>query len=104
MTLFPVGLGHYLTLSAVLFVLGVLTVIIRRNLLIILMGIELMLNAGNIAILAFSKFHNNMSGHVYVLLIMTVAAAEVAVGLAILISLFRTRKTVNADEATYLRW
>ncbi len=104
MSLFPVGLQHYLALSVILFALGILTVILRRNLLIILMGIELMLNAGNVAILAFSKFNAAMSGQVYVLLTMTVAAAEAAVGLAILIALFRTRKTVNADEATYLRW
>lgn len=104
MNFFPVGLPHYIALSAILFTLGVLTVIIRRNLIVILMGIELMLNAGNLAILAFSRYWNDMTGHVYVLLIMTVAAAEVAVGLAILIALFRTRKTINADEASYLRW
>lgn len=104
MTFFPVGLTHYLALSAILFTIGVLTVIIRRNLIVILMGIELMLNAGNLTLLAFCRFQGNMSGHIYVLLIMTVAAAEAAVGLAILIALFRTRKTINADEVTYLRW
>lgn len=104
MNFFPVGLAHYLALSAVLFSFGVLVVILRRNLIVILMGIELMLNAGNLAILAFSRQFGDMTGHVYVLLIMTVAAAEVAVGLAILIALFRTRKTINADEASYLRW
>lgn len=87
-----------------LFTIGVLTVIVRRNLIVILMGIELMLNAGNLAILAFSRLHVSMTGHIYVLLIMTVAAAEVAVGLGILIALFRTRKTVNADEVSFLRW
>lgn len=87
-----------------LFTIGVLTVIVRRNLIVILMGIELMLNAGNLAILAFSRLHGSMTGHIYVLLIMTVAAAEVAVGLGILIALFRTRKTVNADEVSFLRW
>ncbi len=102
--IFPVGLTQYLLLSASLFTIGVLTVILRRNLLVIFMGVELMLNAGNLAILSFSRFGAGPSGHVYVLLIMTVAAAEVAVGLAIVIALFRTRKTVNADEATYLRW
>lgn len=104
MNLFPVGLTHYLATSAALFTMGVLTVILRRNLLVMLMGIELMLNAGNLAILSFSRFQGGMAGHVYVLLIMTVAAAEVAVGLAILIALFRARKTVNADEASFLRW
>lgn len=104
MNLFPVGLAHYLGLTAALFTLGVLTVIVRRNLIVILMGIELMLNAGNLAILAFSRFHGHMAGHVYVLLIMTVAAAEVAVGLGILIALFRARKTVNVDEVSFLRW
>lgn len=104
MTLFPVGLTHYLATGAVLFTLGVTVVILRRNLIVIFMGIELMLNAGNLTLMAFSRYTAGMSGHVYVLLIMTVAAAEVAVGLAILIALFRTRKTVNADEASYLRW
>ena len=104
MTLFPVGLTHYLAVSAILFSMGVLTVILRRNLLVIFMGIELMLNAANLAFLAFSRYMGDMSGHVYVLLIMTVAAAEVAVGLAILIALFRVRKTVNVDEVSYLRW
>ena len=104
MNFFPVGLTHYIALSAILFSFGVLIVILRRNLIVILMGIELMLNAGNLAILAFSRNFGDMTGHVYVLLIMTVAAAEVAVGRAILIVLFRTRKTINADEASYLRW
>lgn len=104
MNLFPVSLGHYIAASAALFTIGVLTVIIRRNLIVVLMGIELMLNAGNLAFLAFSHYFVSMEGHVYVLLIMTVAAAEVAVGLAILIALFRTRKTINADEVTFLRW
>lgn len=105
MKFFPVGLDHYLALSGVLFTMGVLVVIVRRNLIVILMGIELMLNSGNLAMLAFSRFSGNgMAGHVYVLLTMTVAAAEVAVGLAILIALFRTRKTINADEASFLRW
>ncbi|OGH60901.1 MAG: NADH-quinone oxidoreductase subunit K [Candidatus Lindowbacteria bacterium RIFCSPLOWO2_12_FULL_62_27] len=104
MNFFPVGQTHFLATSAFLFTLGVLTVVVRRNLIVILMGVELMLNAGNLAIVAFSRFSGHPAGHVYVLLIMTVAAAEVAVGLGILIALFRTRKTINADEATYLRW
>ncbi|MBI4179430.1 NADH-quinone oxidoreductase subunit NuoK [bacterium] len=104
MTFFPVGLSHYLCLSGVLFTIGVLVVILRRNLIVIFMGIELMLNAANLSIVAFSRHLEDMSGHVFVLLIMTVAAAEVAVGLAILIALFRTRRTINADEVSYLRW
>lgn len=99
-----VGLPHYLALSATLFSIGVVTVILRRNLLVILMGVELMLNGANVAGAAFAKFGGTPGGHVYVLMVMTVAAAEVAVGLAILIVLFRARKSIDADDASMLRW
>jgi len=85
-------------LGAVLFSIGAVGVFTQRNALIIYMCIELMLNAVNLTIIAFSRFLNNMDGHVFVFMIMTVAAAEAAVGLAIIISLFRNKATVNVDE------
>lgn len=93
-----VSLNSYLTLSAILFSIGAVGVFTRRNVLIIYMCIELMLNAVNLTFLTFSKFLNDMNGHVFVFMIMTVAAAEAAVGLAIIISLFRNKATVYVDE------
>jgi len=85
-------------LGAALFSIGAVGVFTQRNALIIYMCIELMLNAVNLTIIAFSRFLNNMDGHVFVFMIMTVAAAEAAVGLAIIISLFRNKATVNVDD------
>ncbi len=85
-------------LGAVLFSIGAVGVFTQRNALIIYMCIELMLNAVNLTIIAFSRFLNNMDGHVFVFMIMTVAAAEAAVGLAIIISLFRNKATVDVDD------
>jgi NADH-quinone oxidoreductase subunit K len=93
-----VSLNSYLVLGAVLFSIGAVGVFTQRNALIIYMCIELMLNAVNLTIIAFSRFLNNMDGHVFVFMIMTVAAAEAAVGLAIIISLFRNKETVNVDD------
>jgi NADH-quinone oxidoreductase subunit K len=93
-----VSLNAYLVLGAVLFSIGAVGVFTQRNALIIYMCIELMLNAVNLTIIAFSRFLNNMDGHVFVFMIMTVAAAEAAVGLAIIISLFRNKATVNVDN------
>ena len=93
-----VSLNSYLMLGAVLFSIGAVGVFTQRNALIIYMCIELMLNAVNLTIIAFSRFLNNMDGHVFVFMIMTVAAAEAAVGLAIIISLFRNKATVNVDD------
>ena len=83
------GLHHYLIVSALLFSLGLLGVVARRNLFVIFMGLELMLNAANLALVAFSRYHNNLNGQVMVFFIITVAAAEVAVGLALLVALYR---------------
>jgi NADH-quinone oxidoreductase subunit K len=94
---------QYLILSAAMFSIGAYGVLARRNLLIILMSIELMLNGVNIALVAFARMHGQASGQVFVLMVMAVAAAEVAIGLAILIALFRTRKTVDAGEITSLK-
>ncbi|MCX5881766.1 MAG: NADH-quinone oxidoreductase subunit NuoK [Deltaproteobacteria bacterium] len=93
-----VSLNSYLILGAILFSIGAVGVFTRRNVLIIYMCIELMLNAVNLTFIAFSKFLNDMNGHVFVFMIMTVAAAEAAVGLAIIISLFRNKATIYVDD------
>ncbi len=94
---------NYLALSAVLFSIGVIGVLTRRNVIVIYMSIELMLNAVNLTFVAFSKFHGDMGGHVFMFMVMTVAAAEAAVGLAIIIALFRNRESVNVDEVNLLK-
>ena len=94
---------YYLTLSFVLFLIGTGGVLLRRNALIVLMGIELQLNAGNLAMLAFSRGLGDQKGHVFAFLIIALAAAEAAVGLAILVGLFRSRQTINLDEASLMK-
>lgn len=98
-----VGLEHYLVVSAILFCLGLLGVIVRRNLLVIYMGLELMLNAANLALVAFSRFNNNLDGQVFVFFIITVAAAEVAVGLALIVALYRKRQTAHVEDLTMMK-
>ena len=98
-----VPLSYYLTLSAMLFVIGVVGVLIRKNIIIILLSIELMLNAANINFVAFSHYLQDITGQVFVFFVMTVAAAEVAVGLAIIVNLFRLRETVFVDEVNLLK-
>ena len=98
-----VGLEHYLVVSAVLFSLGLLGVVTRRNILVIYMSLELMLNAANLALVAFSRFNNNLDGQVMVFFIITVAAAEVAVGLALIVALFRRRQTTHVEDLTMLK-
>lgn len=98
-----VGLEHYLTVSALLFALGLTGVIIRRNLLVIYMSIELMLNAANLAFVAMSRFTNNLDGQVMVFFIITVAAAEVAVGLALIVALYRKRQTAHVEDLTSMK-
>ena len=98
-----VGLHHYLFVSFMLFSLGLLGVIMRRNLFVIYMSLELMLNAANLALVAFSRFNNKLDGQVVVFFIITVAAAEVAVGLAIIVQLFRKRQTVQVDQLDALK-
>jgi NADH-quinone oxidoreductase subunit K len=99
-----VSLSSYLILSAVLFSIGVVGFLIRRNTIVIFMSVELMLNAANLAFVAFSRFLNSMDGQVVVVFVMSVAAAEAAVGLAIILAVYRTKKTVNADEMNLMRW
>ena len=98
-----VGLEHYLIVSALLFSLGLLGVIVRRNLLVIYMSLELMLNAANLALVAFSHFRDNLDGQVMVFFIITVAAAEVAVGLALIVALYRKRQTAHVEDLTSLK-
>jgi NADH-quinone oxidoreductase subunit K len=91
-------------LSAILFVLGTLGALTRRNLIVILMSIELMLNAVNLALVAYARQWGDLAGHVFVLMVIVVAAAEVAVGLGIVISMFRNRDSVDIDEVSLLKW
>lgn len=98
-----VGLNEYLYLSAVLFAIGFFGVLLRKNTLIIYMCLELMLVASTVALVAFSRFNGTMDGNVFVFFILTVAAAEVAVGLAIIVALFRRRQTVQVDELNALK-
>jgi NADH-quinone oxidoreductase subunit K len=99
-----VGLEHYLVVSVALFSLGLLGVLVRRNLLVIYMSLELMLNAANLALVAFSRSNNNLDGQVMVFFIITVAAAEVAVGLALIVALYRKRQTAHVEDLAALKY
>ncbi len=98
------SLEAYLVLSAILFTIGVVGVLTRRNAIIVFMCIELMLNSVNLSLIAYAAFLGDITGQVLVFFVMAVAAAEAAVGLAIVIALFRTRQTVNIDEINILKW
>jgi NADH-quinone oxidoreductase subunit K len=98
-----IGLAHYLVVSAMLFALGLAGVIVRRNLLVIYMSLELMLNAANLALVAFSRFTNNLDGQVFVFFVITVAAAEVSVGLALIVAVYRKRQTVHVEDLRTLK-
>ena len=95
---------HYLALAAALFTIGIIGVLTRRNIIIIFMSLELILNAVNINLIAFARHWGSVDGHIFAIFIITVAAAEAAVGLGILIAFFRNRDTVNADEIDLLKW
>ncbi|MBI4489642.1 MAG: NADH-quinone oxidoreductase subunit NuoK [Deltaproteobacteria bacterium] len=99
-----VPLNYYLVLSTIIFAIGVTGVVIRRNIIVILMSIELMLNAVNLTFVAFSRSIGSMDGQVIVFFVMTVAAAEAVVGLAIVISVFRHRQTLDPQEMQLLKW
>ncbi|MEO6667650.1 MAG: NADH-quinone oxidoreductase subunit NuoK [Nitrospiria bacterium] len=99
-----VPLSYYLTLSAILFGIGIVGVLIRKNIIIILLSIELMLNAANINFVAFSHYLQDITGQVFVFFVMTVAAAEVAIGLAIIIALYRNRSTINVEDISLMKW
>ena len=100
----PVPLEHVIGLSAILFAIGTVGALTRRNLIVILMSIELMLNAVNLAFVGFSRAWASVEGHIFVLMVIVVAAAEVAVGLGIVISLFRNRESVNVEDVSLLKW
>jgi NADH-quinone oxidoreductase subunit K len=99
-----VPLSGYLILSAILFSIGVVGFLLRRNAIVLFMSIELMLNAANLAFVAFSRFLHSMDGQIFVFFVMSVAAAEAAVGLAIIMAVFRTKETVNVDEVNLMKW
>jgi len=96
--------SYYLILSAILFTLGVVGVLIRRNALVIFMSVEMMLNAVNLTLITYSRFLGNIDGQIFVLLVMAVAAAEVAVGLAITVAFVRHKDTTDVDEMNSLKW
>ena len=98
-----ISLEHYLVVSIVLFCLGLLGVIIRRNLSVMYMGLELMLNADNLALVSFSHFRDNLDGQIMVFFVITVAAAEVAVGLALIVALYRKRQTTDVTDLTSMK-
>jgi NADH-quinone oxidoreductase subunit K len=100
----PVTTIHYLILGAALLLIGTVGVLTRRNIVIILMSIELILNAVNVNLIAFSRHVGNFEGQIFAIFIITIAVAEAAIGLGILIALFRNKETVHADEIDLLKW
>jgi NADH-quinone oxidoreductase subunit K len=99
----PINLQDYLVVSVLLFCVGLLGVIVRRNILVIYMSLELMLNAANLALAAFSRFNNNLDGQVIVVFVITVAAAEVALGLALIVALYRRRQTTHVEDLASMK-
>ncbi len=97
-----VPLEHVIILSIIIFSIGIMGVLLRKNAIIIFMSIELMLNAVNLSLVGFSRYYNSVDGQVFVFLVMTLAAAEVAVGLAIIVALFRNKQTIKIDEMNIL--
>jgi len=95
--------NYYIALSALLFTIGVVGVLTRRNAIIIFMSVELMLNSANLAFVAFARQFASLDGQIFVFFVMTVAAAEVAVGLALIVAIFRTKKSINVDEVNTLK-
>ncbi len=98
-----VPINYYIILSAILFTLGAVGVLIRRNALIIFMSVELMLNAANLAIVAFSSVLNSFSGQIFVFFVIAVAAAEVAVGLALIVEIFKSKRSIDVDQMSSLK-
>ncbi|NIW43966.1 MAG: NADH-quinone oxidoreductase subunit NuoK [Gammaproteobacteria bacterium] len=98
-----VPVSYYIGLSAILFTIGTLGVLIRRNSIVIFMSIELMLNSANLAFTAFARMHQILDGQVFVFFVMTVAAAEVAVGLALIVAIFRSRDSIDVDNITEMK-
>ena len=99
-----IPISAFLVVAAALFAIGIIGVMVSRNLIVMMMSVEVMLNAANLALLAFSRARNIMDGHAFVFLVLTIAAAEAAVGLAMVITLYRNRETVNIDRFNILKW
>lgn len=99
-----IEINYYLIVSALLFCIGVIGVLVRRNAIIIFMCIELMLNSINLTLVAFSAYLGNINGQIFVFIVLTVAAAEAAIGLAIIIALFRNKESININEINILKW
>ncbi len=99
-----VSLNSYLILSAILFAIGTIGVLTRRNAIVIFMCVELMLNAVNLTFIAFSKFHGNLDGQIFVFFVMTVAAAEAAVGLALMIAFYKNRESIDVEDMNMMKW
>jgi NADH-quinone oxidoreductase subunit K len=104
MMLYPITVTHYLVLSAALLLIGTLGVLLRRNAVVVMMSIELILNAVNVNLIAFSEHLKTLNGQIFAIFVITVAVAEAAVGLGILIALFRNKETVLIDEIDLLKW
>jgi NADH-quinone oxidoreductase subunit K len=100
----PIPIEYFLILSAFMFITGVAGVLTRRNAIVVFMSVELMLNSANLTLVTFSSYLGNPAGQLFVFFVMTVAAAEAAVGLAIIIALFRNKLTMNIDEINILKW
>lgn len=98
-----IPVSYYLALSAILFVLGILGVLLRRNALVLFMSLELMFNAANLAFVSFARMHGQLTGQIMVFFVMTVAAAEVAIGLALIVAIFRTRHNIDLDDLHNLK-
>jgi NADH-quinone oxidoreductase subunit K len=98
-----VPVTYYLALSAILFVIGILGVLLRRNALVMFMSLELMFNAGNLAFVTFARMYGDLTGQLLVFFVMTVAAAEVAIGLALMVEIFRTKHSINMDDLSNLK-
>jgi NADH-quinone oxidoreductase subunit K len=99
-----IPISYYLIVSAILFIIGAIGVLLRRNALIMLMSLELMLNAVNLSFMAYARLLNDMGGHVFVFLSITVAAAEAAVGLAIILAIYRAKQTIDVDHLSLMRY
>jgi NADH-quinone oxidoreductase subunit K len=98
------SINGYLILSAILFAIGTIGVLTRRNAIVIFMCIELMLNAVNLTFIAFSRYHGNLDGQIFVFFVMTVAAAEAAVGLALMIAFFKNRESIDVEDMNMMKW
>jgi NADH-quinone oxidoreductase subunit K len=103
-SVFPMTPTHYIVLAAILFTIGAVGVLIRRNAIVLFMCVELMLNAGNLALITFARINGTLDGQIIAFFAMVVAAAEVVVGLAIIMSIFRTRRSASVDDANLLKY